>query len=145
MTHAGGRPRTVSFSPDEMIVLGEEMIKWVKENDPLHLSAWYSIEKGFMDSEWDTMIKRPEFVPYYEQSLKIVGQKYLHKDSKVREGISQRWQRMYFPDLRKMEDADADAEAVRKASSLKSETHAVEEYRQEVTEKIKRKNSIANE
>jgi len=101
-----GRPRTVSFSNEEMINLGKEMVAWVKANDPLHLSAWYCIEKGYTDKEWDTMHVIPEFFPYYEQALKIVGQKYLDKDSNVREGISQRWQRVYFKDIRKQEDQD---------------------------------------
>lgn len=100
-----GRPRTVSLPPDEMIKLGEEMVKWVTKNDPLHLSAWYCILKGYTDAEWDTMHVCPEFFPYYEQALKIVGMKYLDKTSNVREGVSQRWQRVYFKqDLKKEED-----------------------------------------
>lgn len=101
-----GRPRTVSLPPDEMIKLGEDMIEWVKQNDPLHLSAWYSIEKNITDREWEMYQCCPEFSPYYEKALKMIGQKYLNKDSNVREGASQRWQRVYFKDLRKQEDED---------------------------------------
>lgn len=103
---AGGRPRTVSLEPDEMIKLGEEMLTWVKDNQPLHISHWYSIEMFIPDNTWDTMIKREEFVPYYEKALKIIGIQYLDKNSNVREGASQRWQRVYFRDLRKQEDED---------------------------------------
>ena len=87
--------------------LGEEMIKWLYAHpDTLHLSEWYSIHKMFTYKQWDAMQQMPEFLPYYERALNIVGLKYLSKDSKVRDGISQRWQRVYFRDLRKQEDAD---------------------------------------
>ena len=115
---AGGRPRTVSFTPDEMIELGEEMVEWVTLNDPLHLSQWYTIHKGFMYREWKTFIQKKEFLPYYEIALKIVGIKYLDGESKrVKEGISQRWQRTYFRDLVEREDEDADANAKRTATA----------------------------
>lgn len=104
-----GRPRTVSLPPEQMIELGEEMINFLIEDkdDILHLSEWYCIEKGYTDNEWDTMNKRPEFVPYYEKALKIIGKKYLSKTSNVRDGISQRWQRVYFKDLKREEDETA--------------------------------------
>ena len=98
-----GAPRTVSLPPDEMIELGKEMIKWIKKNDPLHVSAWYSIEKEYTDGQWETMIRMKEFIGYYEQAQKIIGQKYLDKNSNVREGASQRWQHVYFKDLKKAE------------------------------------------
>lgn len=99
-----GRPRTISLSPSEMIKLGKEMVKWVTENDPLHLSQFYCILKGYTDAEWDTMHVCQEFFPYYEQALKIIGIKYLDKNSNVRDGISQRWQTVYFKDLKKVEN-----------------------------------------
>lgn len=119
--HPGGRPRTTSFSPAEMIELGEEMIQWLRERpETLHLSQWYTIEKMFLYNEWKQFITKPEFRPYYEQGLKLVGVNYLNKDSKVRDGISQRWQRVYFKDLREEED-----ETARFHSSLKTEEAAV--------------------
>jgi|SRR6185503_364925 len=137
---AVGAPRTISFSPDEMIELGKEMVSYVTKNkkDILHLSEWYTIEKGFTYNEWKTFIQKAEFVPYYEQALKIVGMKYVDKNSNVRDGISQRWQRVYFGDLKESEDADMDAEAARRALALKSETKAVEEEKQKVLESINR-------
>lgn len=101
---AGGTPRTVSFDRDEMIALGEEMVKWVINKTPLHLSEWYTTEKMYTYNQWKTFIKRPEFIPYYEKALKIVGKQYLDKTSNVREGVSQRWQRVYFCDLKEEED-----------------------------------------
>lgn len=101
------RPRTVSFSPEEMIELGEEMIEWIIKNNPLHISQWYSIHKMFTDKQWDTFQQREEFIPYYEQALKIVGLQYLAKDSNVEPSLKQRWQRVYFRDVRKKEDEDS--------------------------------------
>lgn len=117
-----GRPRTTSFVPEEMIKLGEEMIEWVRENDPLHLSQWYTIEKGFIYEEWKSFIKRPEFIPYYQRALKMVGVKYLDGGSKrIKDGISHRWQRVYFKDLKDQEDEDAKEEADRKKDIMEFE------------------------
>lgn len=109
----GGAPRTTSLQPEEMIALGEEMCAWVAIHKPLHLCVWYSFEKNITDSQWNTYIDRPEFTPYYEKALKLVGMQYLDKTSNVRDGISQRWQRVYFKDLRKQEDEDLDKAAER--------------------------------
>lgn len=103
-----GRPRKISFSPEEMIKLGEEMVKWVEEHpEVLHLSEWYTIEKMFTYNEWKTFIVKDEFFPYYEKALKMVGRKYLDKNSNIKDGISQRWQRVYFKDLKEEEDETA--------------------------------------
>jgi hypothetical protein len=111
------RLRTVSLPPEEMINLGEEMIAWIKTHpEILHLSEWYTIEKMITYNEWKTMIVKEEFFPYYELALKLVGKKYLDKTSNIRDGISQRWQRVYFKDLKEQEDQDADEDAIRKKS-----------------------------
>ena len=140
----GGRPRTTSFSIDEMIALGEEMVAFVKKNKKtiLHLSEWYTIEKGFIYREWKTFIQKEEFLPYYEQALKLIGIKYVDKSSNVRDGISNRWQRVYFDDLREKEDIDADANELRKASSLKGEARALEQERQKVLEEVQRNKRV---
>ena len=135
-----GRLRTVSYSDEKMIELGEEMIDYVKKNKKtiLHLSEWYTIEKGFIYNEWKTFIQREVFIPYYEKALKIVGLRYVDKNSNVRDSISQRWQRIYFKDLREGEDEDADKNEARKASALKSEARAIEEEKCKVLEEVQR-------
>lgn len=135
-----GRLRTVSFSDEKMIELGQEMVEFVKKNKKtiLHLCEWYTIEKGFTYNEWKTFIQKEVFLPYYEQALKIVGLKYVDKNTNVRDGISQRWQRVYFGDLKEQEDRDADDNELRKASSLKSEARAQEQERQKVLEEVQR-------
>lgn len=137
---AAGRPRTISFDEKHMIALGKEMVAYVKQHKKtiLHLCEWYTIEKGFTYKEWKTFIQRDEFVPYYEQALRIIGLKYVDKNSNVRDGISQRWQRVYFGDLKEQEDRDADDQELRKASSLKGEARAIEQERQKVLEEVQR-------
>lgn len=139
-TRKVGRPRVTSMSEKEMIELGKELVAYVKKNKQtiLHLSEWYTIEKGFIYSEWKTFIQRVEFIPYYEQALKIVGLKYVDKKSNVRDSISQRWQRIYFGDLREGEDEDANNNELRKAAALKGEARAAEIERQKVLDEVNR-------
>jgi hypothetical protein len=136
--HPGGRPRTRSFSEEEMIALGEEMIAWVKEHKPIHLSVWYTQEKDFTDEQWDTFRKRPEFIHYYTKALKLVGYSYLDKDSNVDVRLKDRWQRVYFKDLKYQEDEDAKDNELRKAAALKGEARAIEQAKIEVLEEVQR-------
>lgn len=120
MAHPGGRPRTTSFPPEEMIKLGEEMIDWVKKNNPLHLSEWYSVHKGFIYKDWKAFIQLPEFLPYYEKAINIVGRQYLDKNSNIREGVSQRFLRFYFRDLKEEED-EKESKKIEKEKQMKIE------------------------
>lgn len=141
-----GRPRTVSPPPEEMEALGIEMVLWIQNNPgALHVSEWYSLQKYFTDSAWETMVKRPEFVGYYEQAKRLIGKKYLDKTSNVREGISQRWQRVYFKDLKLAENEDADEDAKRKAMALKTESQASEAFRQETLQAVLREKKPVSE
>jgi hypothetical protein len=101
---AGGRPRTVSLPPEDMIKLGEEMLKWIEKNDPIHLCQFYSLEKMFTYKQWDAMTQKPEFVPYYEKALQIIGLKYLRKDNEIEPSIKQRFLRVYFKDVKHAEN-----------------------------------------
>ena len=102
-----GRPRLVSLPPEEMEKLGQEMVEWVKINKPIHLSMWYTQEKDFTDEQWDAFRKCPEFIHYYTKALKLVGYSYLDKDSNVDVRLKDRWQRVYFKDLKEEEDETA--------------------------------------
>lgn len=127
-----GRPREVSFSEEEMVQLGEEMVEFVKDkkNNVLHLSEWYTIHKGFIYNEWKTFIQRKEFVPYYQIALKLVGKRYL--DGTINPGVSHRWQRIYFGDLKEAEDQDCldklqrDKDLIEWTEKLKSSGIAVD-------------------
>lgn len=101
---AGGRPRTITPDPEDMVALGEEMVKWVEKNKPIHLSMWYTQVKDFTDHQWDSFRRIPEFLHYYTKALKLVGYGYLDKDSNVDVRLKDRWQRVYFKDLKQEED-----------------------------------------
>jgi hypothetical protein len=113
------RPRTTTPPPEEMILLGEEMIKWIEEKKPLHITEWYSIEKRITRNVWDTMRAAKEFAHYYEIALDMIGRQYLDKTSNVRDGISHRWQRVYYKDLKKEENEQLMLEADLKKASDK--------------------------
>lgn len=134
------RPREFSFSKEKMIAMGEEMVAYVRKHKKtiLHLCEWYTIEKGFTYNEWKNFIAKEEFFPYYEQALKIIGLKYVDKNSNVRDKISDRWQRIYFGDLREGEDEDANNNELRKAAALKGEARAVEQEKLKVLEEVQR-------
>jgi hypothetical protein len=134
---AAGAPRTVSLPPEEMKKLGKEMIAWIEANNPFHLSEWYTIEKMFTYKQWKAMIQRPEFLPYYEKSLKMVGRRYLNGD--VNSSIANRWQRVYFNDLKEQEDTDLDAQAERNAKANKANGEIVESAAA-ILEAVKRDN-----
>lgn len=141
---SGGTPRTVSFSVKKMISLGKQMVAFVTAHRDtiLHLSEWYTIEKGYTYNQWKAFIQCPEFLPYYEQALKIVGLKYVDKNSNVRDKISDRWQRIYFRDLKDEEDEDAKAAELRKAAALKGEVRAIQEEKLKVLEEIAREKRV---
>ena len=124
-----GRPRTVTPDPEEMVTLGEQMLEWIRENQPLHLSEWYSGEMFITEKVWDSMKRAPEFFTYYDRALKLIGKQYLDKTSKVRDSISHRWLRVYFKDLKEEED-----EAARFLHSLKAED--MEQISPEVLDKL---------
>jgi hypothetical protein len=109
----GGRPRTVSPEPLELIKLGEEMVAWVRANNPIHLKCWYSLEKRFTYKQWETMTQREEFVPYYEEALNLVSINYVN--GTINPSIAQRFLRMYFKDLKLIENQDLDEASQRKA------------------------------
>lgn len=101
----GGRPRTVSLSPDKMIELGKEMVEWVIKNDPLQIFQWYSHVKHFTYKQFDVMKDAPEFSPYYEQAQNYIALKYINGESKqIKQGISERFLRVYFKDMKKEEN-----------------------------------------
>lgn len=96
-----GRPRTVSPDPEESIELGKEMVEWVSQNKPTHLSEWYSLEKYIPYKIWKNMCDMPEFSPYYEVALNLVAKN--SRDGTLDKSLSQRFLSMYHRDLSQFE------------------------------------------
>jgi len=67
------------LSDNELHELGEELLKWMKENkknkDVAHLSAFYSEYKDLCRSEWKAICQRKQFLPYYEKAFRVDGSK----------------------------------------------------------------------
>lgn len=131
------RPRTISLPPEEMVKLGREMVTWaVNTPDALHLNEFYTAIKGYTFAEFKNLRVCQEFYPYYEHAKNVIAKKYI--DGTVNSSIAQRWQRVYFPDLKEEEDETADATEARKARSLMSEAKILEEERLKVLAAVQR-------
>jgi hypothetical protein len=135
-TYVSTRPRLISPPPDDMEAMGREMIQWLDENQPFHLSEWYTIEKGYTYNQWKQFLQCKEFLPYYEIALKMVGKGYLN--GKVDKSLSQRWQRVYFKDLREEENETMleklDAELEHKKLLIQFESQIRKELGSECTQ-----------
>jgi lipopolysaccharide biosynthesis protein len=116
-----GRPRTATPTDDELIVLGQEMVEWVRMNRPVHLNQWWLINKNINRKVWDSMRHNDKFFHYYDVALSMIGNNYIDKDSNVDPRVKDRFLRLYHKDLRDQEDADA-----RFNASLKTEINTDE-------------------
>tara|TARA_R110000868_G_scaffold178641_1_gene418413 strand:+ start:306 stop:746 length:441 start_codon:yes stop_codon:yes gene_type:complete len=106
---ATGRPRTVSPSPQECIKLGEEMVDWVKKNNPTHLTEWYSLEKFIPWKMWNAMCELKEFLPYYEVALNLIARN--ARNGILEKSIAQRFLSLYHRDLKAEERETAKYQA----------------------------------
>lgn len=103
-----GRPRVICPPHDDLIALGQEMIEFLETHpDILHIQEWYSIEKMILYKDWKNITQKPEFFPYYEKAMSIVGRKYIDKKSDIRDSISHRFIRHYFKHVKEEEDEQA--------------------------------------
>jgi hypothetical protein len=82
------------------------------------------------------MLDTEEFRPYYESAQAYLAEKWI--DGTINQSIAHRYLRIYDPELRENEDVDSDADALRKANALKSETKAIEEEKIKVLEEVQR-------
>jgi hypothetical protein len=123
MVHPGGRPRTAIPEKDELIELGKELVEWAStppekgERIRVRFCDWYT-EKGFVRKQWDHMCEKPEFQVYHERARSLLSLRYI--DGTVNASIAHRYLRIYDLEVRDSEDADMDAEALRKKSIAES-------------------------
>lgn len=97
----GGRPRTTGLSPEEMIELGEEMVAWVKEHKPLHISFWWRAQKHFSYNQWKSFEDFVEFRPYRDEAMGLIAENYINGN--VNASIAHRFLPIYFSDVREQE------------------------------------------
>lgn len=109
---AGGRPRTVTPEPEELIKLGQELVTWASEPTKelrCRFAQWYSIVKGITHYQWDKMVEKEEFRGYYEKAQTYLGQRYI--DGSVKEGIAHRFLRRYCPEVKHEENEEMEQKA----------------------------------
>ncbi len=103
------RPRTAVPEKEELIKLGEELLKWATEEiDPkerpyrFRFAQWYSLKKGILDKEWELMIAKDEFKGYYEAARVALSLRLT--DGTIKDSLAHRFLRTYCPDVKKEED-----------------------------------------
>ncbi len=102
-----GRPPNPGYTNDEVIVLGEELITWMKKVDEegfevVHLSEWYSGVRGIPRTQWKSIIQRDCFLPYYERAIIWIGVKIL-KNKHLPTAYGSRFLGIYFSEVREYE------------------------------------------
>lgn len=104
-----GRPRTSVPEKEELIKLGEDLLQWASEKQQDELRCrwceWYAIKHFFIRSQWKRMLDTPEFRPYYEAAQAHMSQRWI--DGTINHSIAHRYIRLYDPELKEEEDADA--------------------------------------
>lgn len=117
-----GRPRTVCPEKEELIELGKDLVSWASEELPedckeirCRFCQWYSLKQGLCYDDWELMIRKPEFIVYYEQAQALLGQKFI--DGTVNPSISHRFLRIYSPEVKRDENEKAEFEAGLKAKA----------------------------
>lgn len=130
-----GAPRTTSLPPEEMIMLGEELLKWATEETKelrFLFQQFYSIEKGILRDEWKAYIKCPEFRPYYEKTQSILALKCI--DGTVKEGFGHRYLKYYDPSLQQHEREEKQFESDLRKKEIESQNEFAKQILQKTTE-----------
>jgi hypothetical protein len=140
-----GRPRSAIPEKDDLIKLGENLVKWAiakqEEGEAIRVRFcdWYT-EEGYIRKQWEHMREKPEFQWYYERARSLLALRYI--DGTVNQSIAHRYLRIYDPELRDEENKDKDADELRKAAALKGEARAVEEEKQKVLDEVNREKRV---
>jgi len=107
-----GRLRTTTPPDEELVKLGEELLKWATADVPkkerpyrFRFAQWYSLKKGILDKEWDLMLQKPIFRGYYERARVALANRIT--DGTIKEGIAQRFMRTYCPEVKAEENETA--------------------------------------
>jgi hypothetical protein len=101
-----GRPPKEGFSNDELIVMGEELLQWMKDCDAdkkcdvVHLSEWYSEIKRIDRDYWkDSVCSRPCFSSYYKAAMDWIGKRTM-KNKNLSTAYGSRFLGIYFKEIR---------------------------------------------
>lgn len=123
------------FSHEEVEELGNEMLDWVKNNNPLHLSQWYSGVKMLTYNEWKLLIQYKDFLPYYQNALHLVGLNYIN--GTINSSIAQRFIRVYFKDVKEEENETEIFKSELKKKENESVSKNLNDIAKELTEAVR--------
>lgn len=126
------RPRTSVPDKEELIQLGEDLVEWSSKGPEecdgeirCRYCQWFN-PLGFIRTQWDLMLQKPEFRVYYELAQTNLSQRYV--DGTINQSIAHRYLRKYDPELRDQEDAD-----------MKAKAEVAKDVQKQSTEEIKQK------
>jgi hypothetical protein len=98
-----GRPPNAGYADQDLLVLGEEMLAWMKKEDEsksniVHMSQFYSQYKNIARSQWKSICERGCFLPYYEKMKDWIGYKILTNE-KLHQSYGNRFLPIYFKEI----------------------------------------------
>ena len=129
-----GRPRTSTPPKKDVIKLGKHLVKWASEESKelrSRFCEWYTLDDiGLIRTQWENLLKLPEFRIYYEKARALLGRRYM--DGTINPSIAHRlmWHYVY-------ESAEQEKSKMQFESDLKkSEALAVSEEYKELTQTL---------
>lgn len=118
-----GRPPNEGFSDPELLILGEELLQWMKDCDAdpkcdvVHLSEWYSEKKNISPTQWKSLlIARECFLPYYDKARVWMGKR-LMKNKDLAPSYGNRFLGIYMKEVHEHEEAIKDRDEERKRAT----------------------------
>jgi hypothetical protein len=128
-----GRPPNPGFSNEELVKLGEELLKWCSDNEEndkiVHISQFYVKEKDIAPTQWDSICARDSFLPYYQKATKWMAIKIM-TNKRLSESYGNRYLGMYDRALHQYEKEKVE--------------HKID-YQIEKEQKMREKSSIPND
>lgn len=131
-----GRPPNPGYSNEEVLIIGEEFLKWMKEcdDDPncdvVHLSEFYCEIKRIPPKQWESICQRPCFLEYYDVGRKWMGKRIM-KNQKLSQSYGNRFLGIYFTEIKAHEREEMehkiDYEVNKKAEAEKKNSTAPNE------------------
>lgn len=99
-----GRPYNEGFSNEEIIQIGKDLLTWIKECDEkksevVHLSQFYSELKEICYSQWQSIIRRDCFLPYYDRAREWMGKRILN-NKELPQSYGNRFLGIYFKEIK---------------------------------------------
>ncbi len=133
-----GRPANSGYEDEDLIILGEEFVAWMKQmdDDPssntVHLSEWWAQIKNISKSQWESIIKRSCFKCYYDKAMKWMGVKLL-KNKNLHPSYGNRFLTIYMKEVKEEEEDIREREYEKKRKLIEYEMKLKSENDQNIS------------